>query len=392
MEDIYNLIRTFNNDENVIKLKNYYSSCSFMEILGVDRNETVHSSFLAWLFNSKVNYDLINKPLIMLLDLLIKSDNKNKFPNNDIDSIILRQADIKMDFVKSEYSIKPDGRVDIYIQFSIGKNQYAIVIENKVEAVENEEKEKGIMQTEKYFQHFSKEKTNIKYIYVFLAPSFKGKVVQASCEEFINITYNDIVKYIIQPLLFDDNLLMKTRIILEDYLKVLSKPNIVNSNSKSINMVDLDTLGYETNLINNIKNNNKDLGIKLKQNIDNPVLKEFMENQLNNIIVTIVWKEILTKKNRNRTFNELGIEEGSILYLSESEQNNILNKKIFVRTEDNINQVSYIDVNGQRQYGAISKVARILKGLNYNVNGFKFFVYYDGKTYINLSKMNRKKH
>ena len=388
MTDIYKLIRKFNNDENVIRLKNYYNSVSFMEIFGVDRNEMVHSSFLAWLFDSKFNYDLNSRPLMLLLDLLIQADDRNKFPSDDKDAIILRQANIKVSFVKPEYSIDEDGRVDIYIQFNIEDNQYAIVIENKVEAHEREVKEKNGMQTEIYFNHFNKEKNNIKYIYVFLAPCFNGKEIKAHSEEFINISYNDIVKSIINPLLSDDNLLAKTRLILEDYLKVLSKPNIVKPNKKSVSMLDFENYGYEYDLIKNIQSNNEELGNLLISDDENAILKSFMDDVYNHLIVTAAWPGTIGKKSRNRTFAELGIKEGTILYLSKAEQSNEKNPNIYVRTENNINQVSYIDNNGKRQFGAISAVAKILAGINHNVNGFRFFVYYNGSEYINLSKMD----
>ena len=390
MTDIYELIRKFNNDESVIKLKNYYNSYSFMEIFGVDRNELVHSSFLSWLFNSNINYDLNSRPLILLLDLLIKADNENKFPEDDKNAIILRQANINLDFVKPEYSIGKDGRVDIYIQFNIKDNQYAIIIENKVEAHEREIRERKGMQTEIYYNHFSKENNNIKYIYVFLAPSFNGKETKAASKEFINISYNDIVRSIISPILSDDNLLGKTRLILEDYLKVLSKPNIIKPNSKSISMLGFETLEYEEKLINNIKNNNKELGELLTSDDENEIIKSFMDDTYNYLIVTSTWPEIIGKKSRNRTFAELDIEEGTILYLAKSSKSNEINPNIYVRTEDKINQVSYTDHNGKKQYGAISTVAKILLGVNHNVNGFRYFVYHNGNQYINLSKIERK--
>ena len=107
MSNIYDLIRNFNNDENVIKLKNYYNSLSFMEILGVDRKETVHSTFLKWLFDSQHNYDLGTKPLMLLLDLLIRHDEKNEILADDKEAIILRQANIELEQIVSEFPLGP---------------------------------------------------------------------------------------------------------------------------------------------------------------------------------------------------------------------------------------------------------------------------------------------
>lgn len=394
MNEIYDLIRDFNNDKNVIKLKNYYSSLSFMEILGVDRNEMVHSSFLSWLFNSKINYDLGNKPLILLLDLLIQSDKKNIFIKKDKEAIVLRNVDVKLDYIKSEYPIgdnKKDGRIDIYIQFSINNNQYAVVIENKVESHENEAKEKGVMQTEKYFNYFSKQKNKINYIYVFLAPSFNGKNVIASSKEFINISYSDLVKNIMIPLLSDDNLLDKTRFILDDYLKVLSKPNIVNPNSKSVSMLGLDNIGDEKELIENIRNNHFKLGEQLKLDKENDILNSFQDDTLNKIIITATWPESIKKRTRNRSFLELNINPGTILYLSKTQFGDERDPRgISVKTIDNLNQVEFIDKNGKTKVDVVSNAIRELKEIDYNVGGFNWLIYFDGEKDINLTKIKRK--
>lgn len=391
MSDIYEYIRNFNNDESVIKLKNYYNSLSFMEILGVDRKEMAHSSFLAWLFNSKINYDLRTRPLMLFLDLLIQCDENDKFPKDDKEAIILRQADINVDFIKPEYHIGDDGRVDIYIQFTIEENQYAVVIENKVESHENEVVEQGIMQTEKYFNHFSKERNRIKYIYVFLAPSFNGKRAKAASEEFINISYSDLVKSIIKPLLSDDNLLDKTRLILEDYLKVLSKPNIVKPNSKSISMLGLDSIGYENNLIENIRKEHNDLGILLTSDNENEILKDFQEDSFNKLIVTAAWPNSVTKRNRNRSFAELGIKIGTKLYLAKSPQSNdIQSYDKYVSTIDNLNKVEYIDEQGTVISQTISAAAKSLFKLNYVPNGFQYFVLDKNSELENLYNIDRK--
>lgn len=98
MNDIYEQINDFLIDPNVIEFKKYCYSLSYMEILRMARREDAHSSFLAWLFDSKFNYDLKNQPLELLLNLLIHEDvnnniseeeKKNLFKLNEIKKSLL---------------------------------------------------------------------------------------------------------------------------------------------------------------------------------------------------------------------------------------------------------------------------------------------------------------
>lgn len=63
----------FNNDPNVRKLREFYSSKSFPEILGVSRRELSHSAFLAWLFSSAENHMFGIQPVMQLLELYVKN-------------------------------------------------------------------------------------------------------------------------------------------------------------------------------------------------------------------------------------------------------------------------------------------------------------------------------
>jgi hypothetical protein len=63
IEELRNLIRKFNNDENVTQLDNYYNSKCLPEILGTSRKELVHSNFLAWIINESESHQLLDFPL-----------------------------------------------------------------------------------------------------------------------------------------------------------------------------------------------------------------------------------------------------------------------------------------------------------------------------------------
>lgn len=400
MSNIYDLIRNFNNDENVIKLKNYYNSLSFMEILGVDRKETVHSTFLKWLFDFQHNYDLGTKPLMLLLDLLIRHDEKNEILADDKEAIILRQANIELEQIVSEFPLGPKqkyGRVDIYISFNIGDHKYAIALENKVESSENKESEEnGSYQTNKYYNYFSQQNNKndeqINFVYVFLAPIFNGKRVTAKCTEFINISYDDIVKFIINPLLSDDNLLDITKFVLKDYLKVLSKPNVIKPNSESISMLGLEDAGEEKILIRHIRKKHKILGERLKSTDENETLKSFQSDDLNKIIIASAWPDVMTKRNRNRTvtFAELGIEPGTVLYLADGSESSRKDKRELTVTTLDLNTTVKYELNGESKISKLSPAAEALSG-NDTCRGISWFIYNDGKRDINLLKYYEEK-
>ena len=386
-DKIYELIKNFNSDKSVIELKNYYKSLSFMEILGVDRSEIHHSSFLKWLFDAKHNFDLDTKPLLLFLNLLLK-ESKDKKIIDDIDRINLKNSNLVFEEIENEYPLgkkQKYGRCDIYISFSIDNSQYAIVLENKIYSHEIEDKEKGEHQTTRYYNYFSGLDYDIKYIYVFLAPIFDNKKSEAYDKHFINISYDDIVNYVINPLL-NDNLEKTTRFFLLDYLKVLSKPNVIMPNSKSISLLS-NYDSFEFKLIKTIADKHSELGKLLKNGlIENEVVEGFLNNDLNEMISASVWPEIMKKHNRNRnvSFEELGIESGTILYLAMGEKQNVRKSNdLYVTTLDSKSKVQY-KLKGKMRIKPLSVAAQELTGLKYGLRGINWFIYnYKGKD-INL--------
>ena len=71
-KDIIQAIIDFNNDPEVQQLQSFYYNQTVPDILGVSRNETSHSTFLAWLFNPTANHGLGAQPLVQLLELYLK--------------------------------------------------------------------------------------------------------------------------------------------------------------------------------------------------------------------------------------------------------------------------------------------------------------------------------
>lgn len=232
MEDdskVNKLIRKFNNDETVRKLKSRYENKSFLEILGVGRKEIAHSNFLAWLLDPKESHLLGDFPLRRFLEIIVFSPCKGgevKQSTQGLEDIITLS-----EYAITEASTRPEfpvdkGRVDVLIKATINNTKIAVVIENKVEAKEHKK------QTDRYFKHYQKEidNSNLGYVfYVYLKPISNfdlQNLEKPECinQHFIQINYQSIIDYILE-LALNRNVSEKTNSIINEYLHALSGSN-----------------------------------------------------------------------------------------------------------------------------------------------------------------------
>lgn len=270
-------IIAFNKDKDLIELRGLYSQPSFFEILSKERSETTYSAFLKWLFNVRIdNLDSIN-PLMLFLDIIVRRANEQGESNNkelisrDLQKKILTREiklrDINIETEKNvsilaqnvnheiiiprntrdEIIMKCEDRIDILISCNYNENKdenlkkLQIIIENKIDSKEGEGKKKV---TEKYINNYSNLDQTIRYynatkceneslvqLYVFLTP----KQTIAKSENFINISYQDILDGIILPLLNSNSLTPRENSILEEFKNELMFPNLdkIKNNDKS---------------------------------------------------------------------------------------------------------------------------------------------------------------
>ena len=231
IDQIRDEIIKFKNDPDFQKLENFYYSKSFSEILGVSRREISHSGFLAWLLGNLESHNLGEFPIKKFLDIILKfSNDKLKSKHSDLfNSFVTEDYSIERLLIKSEYAIKNVGRLDIYIELSLliaGKTKnIKLVIENKVESRENND------QTNSYFNFFNPTENDENIvIYVYLTPISTLELIEltepeCNCKAFIQINYQSIVDYLIEPAL-NQNISTRTQNILTEYLKSLSQPSI----------------------------------------------------------------------------------------------------------------------------------------------------------------------
>lgn len=235
--DIRNGIINFRNDPNVQNLQSLYFSKSFSEILTVNRRENSHSSFIAWLLNEKESHLLSFFTIEKLLEIILfkcPSNIENKYPDF-FNSFLIGDYSIASIEVEKEKDLSEFGRLDIFveIQFVMNKTEITVrlIIENKVECKENGD------QTARYFKHFEKiKKPNDINLYVYLTALSTLELKrltesQCICKEFIQINYQYLVDYLIEPAL-NQNISDRTKFILKEYLQALSQPSLDEESMK----------------------------------------------------------------------------------------------------------------------------------------------------------------
>lgn len=229
ISQIRNEIIKFKNDIVSQKLDKYYSSKSYSEILGVSRRELSHSNFIAWLLNIQESHNLSSYPIKKFLEILVISSRETQQEKHKelFDSIIIDDLKINNSYITTEKSIVGVGRVDIYIEVNISysnKNQnLRIIIENKVATNEHRD------QTTKYYNYYENlQDKSWKNLYVFLTPISGIELselfeVECSCKEYIQTNYQNLVDYLLEPIL-NKNISEKTENIVKEYLQALSQP------------------------------------------------------------------------------------------------------------------------------------------------------------------------
>ncbi|MCT4697622.1 PD-(D/E)XK nuclease family protein [Tenacibaculum haliotis] len=221
------------NKNNVLKSR--YSSKSFSEILLVNRSETSHSSFLAWMLNPLQNESLKEFPIKKLLNIILLRQKQFQIKEplfDDVSTFTLENIKIE---TEKYLKIKKNKKfVDLYIELKEKKHIIKIVIENKVASKEHNE------QTVDYYNYFvENKKENEILVFVFLTPIPTlelNKLTETECvsKEYIQINYQDLVDYIIEPAM-KRNISERTKFILSEYLSSLSRPSfhkIDNPNQK----------------------------------------------------------------------------------------------------------------------------------------------------------------
>lgn len=227
LEELKQDIIKFNNDINIDKLKTLYNEKSILEILGVSRRELSHSYFFFWFLNPKETHGLNDFAIRKLFEILFLSKFWGKYEDTiSSDELLTGNYEIERTKITREYNFGKNGRVDLVIEIDLICNKSSekirLVIENKVISSEGKD------QTNRYYEYFSHSKDDYKNIYIYLTPIStldleELSAVECDNDNFIQINYQSILDYIIEPALYK-NISQDTKYLLEQYIQTLSQP------------------------------------------------------------------------------------------------------------------------------------------------------------------------
>lgn len=105
-------LQEFNKNAAYKKLRDHYTSKTIFEIMGKSRNETAHSSFLAWLLNGEDIPSSGNDcPLMGLLDIIIRRASEQDIYKNDSRFKLINKAVLARSIVFDNIKVKTEQNV-----------------------------------------------------------------------------------------------------------------------------------------------------------------------------------------------------------------------------------------------------------------------------------------
>lgn len=168
-------------------LKKYYQSEDIASIYGVDKFEIRHSNVLKWILEPKEDEAIDYLPIRNLLKLIQENNSYYEFFNQvDLTSARIDKVTIQ----REKYNI------DMLITLKINNEDYAIVIENKLESSIHDN------QLKVYKDKVQEKYTNHKKLYAFLYPGINPEQdKEANENQYIPITYQDVYDKILKVII-----------------------------------------------------------------------------------------------------------------------------------------------------------------------------------------------
>lgn len=251
-EEIYNKLCSLRNDDIIRQIETLVQKKSMAELYGIALQETSHSCFLSELFRGSP-FNLGSMPFERLLTILNRrADTQHKgesvFPEWLKKAIIIKgDINVKSIDVKTEVCTEDKKRVDIHVASEVDIHtedsikRITLVIENKVLAPEHNE------QTMSYYKYFEDKKENdeiILFVYLTPMPSIDLDNLpqpKCACKEFIQINYQDILEYILEPALKQLEPNSREWYCINDYVHTLGVPLKDNDNNNIIMAISMET-------------------------------------------------------------------------------------------------------------------------------------------------------
>ena len=256
------LLTMFNrNISKNAELLDYIGKNNLFGIIGKTRNEGVHSRFIAEMLSGDFfKGQSRESTLFHFLDLLLyrsAKENKTTEINEHLKkkilthSVLIENAKSACELPIKEYQkiydvnnttiIDKDDRIDIYLRYKLitpiaGRDTLEIFIENKVNSSEFDS------QTLRYFEACDNGGDKRPFqLFVFLTPqpirdmeNYYGldEKYKPTCPHYIHICYQDILSYIIEPLMNDESLDDDKKAMLREYVSCLELPAMPDAESQ----------------------------------------------------------------------------------------------------------------------------------------------------------------
>jgi hypothetical protein len=242
--DVTKAIVAFSNSPEYRELDAFYGRKSTFEILGIQRNEARHSRFIAWLLDPEEFHELGHFTLKKFLEacVLVGSESRQCVPSGELatllDELIVGRVRLANAIVETELPLKTElplgkgSRIDIHINCQLVwstdvSKRLTILIENKVDSDEHDS------QTIKYRDWLTQNPAKYDYslpIYLTPLPTLKltaagYEAPECVCKEFLQINYQYLVNYLIEPALSRTQS-EQARDFISDYLRALSAPSM----------------------------------------------------------------------------------------------------------------------------------------------------------------------
>jgi hypothetical protein len=235
--DVTKKIIAFSNSPEYRELDAFYRRKSNFEILGIQRNEKRHSRFLAWLLDPSESHGLDTFGLKKFLEVCMVSrleSNQSGPPEvlaRVLDELMVGHSRIRDADVKTELPVGKRGRIDVHVCCTLEvppdqRKKLAILLENKVDSSEHDS------QTVRYREWMEEHKADYDYsLLVYLTPVPTLKLTEyeepdCKCKEFLQINYQYLVDYLIEPALaltYSE----QARDFISDYLRALSVSSVI---------------------------------------------------------------------------------------------------------------------------------------------------------------------
>lgn len=276
-----NQIRSFNTDQRMNEVKQFYNTPSFWQIMNIARKENSHSAFIAYYLNPGNHHSLGDSFLRLFLQLIAqRAIEQDKCHNDEFLQKILLASTIMATYIQPEEFMQgkdEKGRFDIFMKCIIPMSQqklsesdkifedeeFIVIVENKVSAKETKGKT-GRGQTAKYKEFLESKYKDKNRLMILLSPDRETtgsgeKGVKIECEDFIRVSYQDLLTHVIEPILNSHNLSGEDEMRLKDYVKCLSIPALEEGNNDNKKTIIMAMSAKETKLLMDFWNNNEDL-------------------------------------------------------------------------------------------------------------------------------------